>query len=462
MPGSRKERHTRASALAWLDRRINFERAVPAAATPGTFGLARVRRLLAAIGNPHRELPVVHVAGTKGKGSTVAMLAAVLQAAGHRVGRYMSPHVDTIEERICVGGRPISAADLVRAFNVVIPAVEELDRAASLRGGSGPTWFEVLTAVAFVHFARAGVDLAVLETGLGGRLDATNVSHPVLSIITSISLDHMHLLGSTIGQIAAEKAGIIKRGCPVISAAIHPDARRVIESTAARRRAPLVQLDRDFEAVYLPPDAGDPHADPLAPGRVAVTLADTRTAQPLVFPLAMRGGHQAINAAVVVMAARSLDAQGIRVTDRAVGKGLRAVSLPARIERIAEKPLVILDAAHNVASMESLVATLAPGARVFRPSVLLFAASADKQITEMLTVARGRFDHVVITRYATNPRAATVSQLVEACLRAGLPAPQVATAPAEALRLARTLATPRGLVCVAGSFFLAAEIRAVM
>jgi dihydrofolate synthase/folylpolyglutamate synthase len=462
MPGSRKERHTRASALAWLDRRINFERAVPASAAPGTFGLTRVRRLLTIIGNPHHEFPVVHVAGTKGKGSTVAMLAAVLQAGGHRVGRYLSPHVDALEERICVAGRPISAADLVRAFNVVIPAVEEMDRAASRRGGSGPTWFEVLTAVAFVHFARARVDLAVLETGLGGRLDATNVSQPVLSIITCFSLDHMHLLGSTVGQIATEKAGIIKRGCPVISSAVHPEARRVIESTAARRRAPLVQLGRDFEAVYLPADGSDHPADPLAPGCVAVTMVDTPTAQPLVFPLAMRGGHQAINAAVVVMAARSLDARGIRVSDRAVAKGLRTVSLPARIERIAEKPLVILDAAHNVASMESLVATLAPAALAFRPTVLLFAASADKQITEMLTVARGRFDHVVITRYATNPRAATVSQLVEACHRAGLPAPQVATAPAEALRLARSLATPRGLVCVAGSFFLAAEIRAVM
>jgi len=462
MPGSRKQRHTRASALAWLDRRINFERAMPATASPGTFGLARVRRLLAVIGNPHHLFPVVHVAGTKGKGSTVAMLAAVLQAAGHRVGRYMSPHVDTIEERICVGDRPISAADLVRAFNVVIPAVERMDLAASRRGGSGPTWFEVLTAVAFVHFARARVNLAVLETGLGGRLDATNVSQPVLSIITSISLDHMHLLGSTIGQIATEKAGIIKRGCPVISAAVHPEARRVIESTAARRRAALIQLGRDFEAAYLPPDAGDALHDPLAPGRVAVTLTDARPSRPLVFSLSMRGGHQAINAAVVVMAARSLHAQGIRVTERAVVKGLNAVRLPARIERIGERPLVILDAAHNVASMESLVETLALAAKTFRPTVLLFAASADKQIAEMLTVARGRFDHVVITRYATNPRAATVPQLVEACRQAGLPAPQVATAPAEALRLARSLATPRGLVCVAGSFFLAAEIREVM
>lgn len=468
MPGSRKERHTRESVLAWLDRRINFERVVPATAAPGTFGLGRVRRLLAAVGNPHELFPVVHVAGTKGKGSTVAMLAAALQAAGHRVGRYMSPHVDAIEERICVGGRPISAAHLVRAFQAVIPAVEQMDRTAARRGGNGPTWFEVLTAVAFVHFARARVDLAVLETGLGGRLDATNVSKPVLSIITSISLDHMHLLGSTVGRIATEKAGIIKRRCPVISAAIHPAARRVIESTAARRHAPLLQLGRDFESFYLPPTAlpptaaGEALSHGLAPGSVAVRIAAAPAAADIVFQLGMPGPHQAINAALVVMAARSLTARGIRVPDRAVGRGLRQVSLPARIETIAHRPLVILDAAHNVASMESLMATLADAASTFRPRVLVFAASSDKQIDEMLAVVRGHFDHVVVTRYATNPRAATVQQLVASCRRASIPSPQVATAPAEALRLARSLATPRGLVCVAGSFFLAAEIRAVL
>jgi len=462
MPTSRRPRLTRTAALAWLDRRLNFERAMPATAAPGTFGLARVRRLLAAVGNPHHRFPVVHVAGTKGKGSTVAMLAEVLRAAGYRVGRYMSPHVDRLEERICVGGRPIPAAALVRAFAEVMPAVERMDRAASRRGAACPTWFEVLTVVAFVHFARSRVDLAVLETGLGGRLDATNVSRPVLSIITSISLDHMHLLGPTVGRIAREKAGIIKRGCPVISAATHPAARRVIAATAAARRAPLCEQGRDFEATYRLPAAD---ADPLCPGSVLVR----ETGEPLragdapretLLPLGMPGPHQAVNAALVVMAVRSLVARGVcRVGDRAVAHGLRSVRLPARIETIASDPLVILDAAHNVASMESLVETLGQVGRSCRPTVLVFAASSDKQIDQMLAVTRGRFDHVVVTRYATNPRAATVPRLVEACRRAGLPAPQVATAPAEALRLARTLATPRGLVCVAGSFFLAAEIR---
>lgn len=459
MAGSHGERLTRTAALAWLDRRINFERAVPASSAPGTFGLARVRRLLAALGNPHLRLPVVHVAGTKGKGSTVAMLAAALEAAGHRVGRYMSPHVDCLEERICVAGRPISSAALVRAFAEVIPAVERMDQTAARRGAAGPTWFEVLTAVAFVHFAQARVDLAVLETGLGGRLDATNVSRPVLSIITSISLDHMHLLGGTIGRIATEKAGIIKRGCPVISAAVAPAARRVIVATAARRRAPLLQLGRDFTAEHLPPAAAA--ADALAAGRVAVTVRGADAGPTIVHALGMRGPHQAVNAALVVMAARVLSARGIAIPERAVASGLESVSLPARIERIATRPLVILDAAHNVASMESLVETLRPAVRAHRPAVLLFAASADKQIDLMLSAARGLFDHVVVTRYATNPRAATVPRLVEACRRAGLPAPEVATAPAEAFRRARALATTRGLVCVAGSFFLAAEIRGV-
>ena len=455
MPGSRKQRQTRASVLAWLDRRINFERVVPATAAPGTFGLARVRRLLSAVGDPHLRFPAVHVAGTKGKGSTVAMLAGILDAAGHRVGRYLSPHVDAIEERICVGGRPIAAADLVRAFERVIPAVERLDRAAARRGVGGPTWFEVLTAVAFVHFAHARVALAVLETGLGGRLDATNVSRPVLSIITSISLDHMHLLGPTIARIATEKAGIIKRGCPVISSACHPAARRVIAAAAARCRAPLLELGRDFRAEVVSA-AG---TDPLAPARVRVTLTDgaSRT-----FRLGMPGPHQAVNAAVAAVAAGMLDARGFPTGVAAVRRGLATTRLPARIERVGRRPLLVLDAAHNVASMTSLVETLAPALVARRPAVLVFAASEDKQIDEMLAVVVGRFDHVVVTRYATNPRAATLPRLVEACRRAGLDSPTVAAAPAEALRLARTLATADGLVCVAGSFFLAAEVRAVL
>ena len=205
-----------------------------------------MRALLKAIGNPQHHFPSAHLAGTKGKGSTAAMLAAIMQAAGYRVGCYLSPHVNRIEERICVAGKQISSPDLLAAFRIVIPAVEKLDQKASRKKISGPTWFEVLTAVAFTHFKQMQVDLAVIETGLGGRLDATNLCNPVVSLITSISLDHTEVLGNTIRAIATEKAGIIRRGIPVVSTAIHPDAFRVIVEKARAQRSKLFLLNRDF------------------------------------------------------------------------------------------------------------------------------------------------------------------------------------------------------------------------
>lgn len=446
---------TRAEAVAWLDRRVNFERVVPCG-PHGSFGLARMRRLLAAIGSPQRGLPVVHVAGTKGKGSTVAMIAAILDEAGHRVGCYLSPHVHAIEERIAINGRPIGSTALVEAFATVIPAVDAMDRTAARRGGRGPTWFEVMTAVAMLHFARSRVTLAVLETGLGGRLDATNVSEPVLSVITSISLDHMAVLGRTIGRIAGEKAGIIKRGCPVISGATAPAARRVIAATAARRRAALLQLGRDFHAHPAGDRFGSDAVEVVLPERFA---AQGRQQVPSRYLLGMPGDHQAANASLAVVAARSLDAMGYRVPAAAIAAGLRKAVLPARIETVSRRPLVVVDAAHNVASMRALLETLARPLATMQPRVLLFAASGDKQIEKMLVLAAGHFDHVVVTRYATNPRAAPVERLVAACRKAGLPAAQVAASPREALTAAKKLAGPLGIVCVAGSFFLAAEIR---
>jgi dihydrofolate synthase/folylpolyglutamate synthase len=399
---------------------------------------------------------VVHVAGTKGKGSTVAMIAEILGAAGHRVGRYMSPHVQRLEERICVDGRPLSSRDLAAAFATVIPAVEALDRAAARRGGRGPTWFEAVTAAAFVHFVRAGVDVVVLETGLGGRLDATNVCRPLVSVITSISLDHMNLLGGTIARIAAEKAGIVKRGRPVISGATHPSARRVVGATASRRRAPLLELGRDFHVSWRAVDEGDP----LAGGTVEITAPPRLAGEPLRATLAMAGRHQADNAALAAVAALELDSRGLlHVPPRAIARGLARARLPARIERVSRTPTVVVDAAHNVASMRSLVETLGLLLDGRRRRVLVFAASADKQIEEMLAEAAGRFDDVVVTRYASSSRGAALGRLVAACRGAGLPQPVVAATPAEAVAVARSRAGRDGLVCVAGSFFLAAEVR---
>ena len=458
--GDQLDAGPRAAVLGWLDSRVNYERQTPVGpGGDGSFGLARMRRLLALIGNPHDAFPVVHVAGTKGKGSTVAMIAAILGEAGLRVGRYLSPHVHRLEERIAVDGRPIPEADLLRSFATVVPAVEQLDASALRRGTRVPTWFEVVTAVAFDHFARSKVDIAVLETGLGGRLDATNVSRPVVSVITSISLDHMAILGPTVRHIATEKAGIIKRGCPVVCGARDPAARKVIVATARQRRAPLRLVDRDFTVAHAP-TAGP---TPLAGGTLLLRVGSGSGAE-YAYSLSMAGRHQADNAALAVMAIGELRRRGFRIPEKAVCAGLAAVHLPARIERIADRPLVILDAAHNVASMESLMATLeaplAATAARSAPRVLLFAASADKQIEEMLACCRGKFDRVVVTRYLTNPRAATTERLVAACAAAGLPVPTAADSPAAALAMAKKLAGARGLVCIAGSFFLATEIGA--
>ena len=233
-----------------------------------------------------------------------------------------------------------------------------------------------------------------------------------------------------------------------MSGATHPAARRVIAATAARRRSRLLQLGRDFTAAHV---AGD------ADGGAAVEVC-TADREPVRYRVGMAGRHQADNAALAVVAARQLAARGWRVTERAIASGLARTTLPARIEQVASRPLTVVDAAHNVASMEALVATLAPALDRLRPRVLVFAASADKQLEEMLAAAAGRFDHVIVTRYATNPRAAPVERLVNACRLARLPPARIAATPRAALTLARSLATGRGLVCVAGSFFLAAEL----
>lgn len=413
------------------------------------------------LGSPQDRYPVVHVAGTKGKGSTVAMIAAVLSEAGYRVGRYMSPHVHAIEERICIDGRPIGMRRLAAALERVAPAVERMDEAAMRRGGRGPTWFEAVTAMAMVEFARQGVDVAVLETGLGGRLDATNVSRPLLSVITSVSLDHMAQLGRTVAAIAREKAGIIKRGCPVVSGAVTPAARRVVATTACRRRARLYELGRDFDAIFVPPSSAD--GGGLEPGGVAFRplKAAVEKGGDAVYSLGMPGHHQAANAALAIAGVRLLASRGFAVDDAAMRRGLASVRLPARIEVIDARPRIVIDAAHNVASMKSLVATVSPAIAGHRPSVLVFAVSGDKQIPEMLGHAAGVFDELVLTRYRTNPRAATIADLQHAAGAAGFSKKRVhvAETPLDAIDLARTLAGRAGTICVAGSFFLASEVR---
>jgi dihydrofolate synthase / folylpolyglutamate synthase len=427
---------------------INYEQRAPEA---DDLKLDRMRSLLARLGDPHRRWRAVHVAGSKGKGSTAAMLAEILRASGYRTGLFTSPHLCRVEERFQVDGRPIAAEGL----NDLLAEVRDCVQSTAGAGESLPTFFEVATAVGFLYFVRRGVEAAVLEVGLGGRLDSTNVCDPEVAVVTSISFDHTKLLGDRLTSIAREKAGIIKPGRPVVSGVAVPEARAVIEQTSQARAAPLRQLGVDFHYWYHPGFVG---SDTVRKSRLAVTTWKRRWPE---MELNLLGEHQTANASVAVACVEVLRAQRWDIPDDAVSKGLGEVIWPARMEVLSRRPLVVLDCAHNVASAAALVETLQssfpPGRRL-----LLFAGSSDKDIPGMFRLLAPHFDHAFLTRYTDNPRSVAPEQLLGWWQAAGdRPATTWAT-PSEAWTAARTMAAKNDLICVTGSVFLAGEMRPLM
>lgn len=425
-------------AIAWWFAHVNFEQRAPGATD---LRLGRMYALMRALGGPHERLRIVHVAGSKGKGSTSAMLATLLQRSGYRTGLFTSPHLVRLEERFQVDGRPITRAELAQLLTDC--------RAADEARGIGPTFFEIATAAGFLHFERRGVDAVVLEVGLGGRLDSTNVCQPALSVITSISYDHTKTLGSQLWQIAREKAGILKPGRPGVSGVVLPEPRQAIEEVARSLRVPLRQAGEDFRFEYQPGRVTE--AEAVRP-RVRVTTRER------AWPwqeLNLLGEHQAANAAVVVACVEVLRELGWSVPDRAVEAGLREVDWPARMEVVRRRPLVVLDCAHNVASAQALVRTLEasfpPG-----PRALLCAASNDKDVAGMFDVLRPAFRRAVMTRYTNNARAVAPDELA----RLWGPGCEECPDPAEAL--GRVLAGGEGLACITGSVFLAGQLRPLL
>lgn len=446
--------------MAYLNARVDFERAISVPYHAREFRLDRVRELLARLGNPHQRLAVVHIAGTKGKGSTAAMVGAILTAAGRRTGVFTSPHLHGVEERIAIDGRHCSTEEFVGLLNRVIPAVDAMDAlaAAAHPPETGPTYFDITTAMGLVHFVQRGVDAAVLEVGLGGRLDSTNVCVPVVSVITSISYDHTRLLGTTLESIAREKAGIIKPGVPVVSGVLPESPRAIIRRIAEEQGCRLVERGADFDATYRPPQEVE-SASQL--GRMDFWYrAGGRQREYRDLPLRLLGRHQAANAAVALATLEELRDRGWSVPEEAVRAGLEKVIWPARIELIARRPAVIIDAAHNLASVEALVEVLDESFRVPR-RLLLFATTQDKDLRGMLGALLPRFDQVVFTRYRTNPRAVPPQQLAEAAYELSGRRWPVIDDPRAAWQSLRSAATPDDLVCVAGSFFIAAEIREI-
>jgi dihydrofolate synthase/folylpolyglutamate synthase len=442
--------------LDYLYGRLNYEwLGMPRSS--GQLRLGRMRRLLRRMGDPHLGLRIIHVAGTKGKGSTSAMIAAALSASGVRTGLYCSPHLHRLEERFTVDARPASPMELIDLVDVARHAVDQLEREDNPGGHRGPTFFEITTAMGLLHFARRNVGAVVLEVGLGGRLDSTNVIRPVVSVITSISFDHMRQLGNTLALIATEKAGILKRGRPAISGVRDPEARQAIQRVARQRRCPMREIDEDFWYEDIPPVP--PLARPTA-GSVAVRTWGRDWGR-LTLPLL--GSHQAHNVAVALA---TLDLVGEVEPDLAVKRddvvrGFAGLTWPARVEVICENPWLVVDGAHNVASATALADTLRT---CFPPTrrTLIFGTTRDKDLIGQLQALLPCFDTIIVTRYVENPRSVAPESIADQiAAMSGRPV-RITPGPVEALALARELTESSALICVTGSLFLAAEARAIL
>jgi len=430
-------------AGAWLAGLINLEkrRDWPYA----RLGLEPIRRLLERLETPHEGLRVIHVAGSKGKGSTALLAEAVLLAAGERVGTFTSPHLERWTERVRLDGREVEPRQLAAAVERVRPHVDELRRAGP---GQAPTFFDATTAAALVCFREAGVGRVILEVGLGGRLDSTNVVRPEVACITSIELEHTDKLGDTLGKIAAEKAGILKPRVPAVAGDLPREAREVVEERARELDVPLAWEGRDFRAEVL--EEG--------PAGLRVRLADGGLELEVRLPLL--GLHQASNAALALACVRR--AGGIEDTalGQAAARGLARAELPGRIELLRRAPVVLVDAAHTPASAQALARALAGLPR--RRTRLVLSISAGKHTAAILGALLPLADEVSAT-CAEPVRSLSAAELA-AAVRECAPGLEVRalSAPDQALRAAVEGLGPQDCLCVAGSVYLAGIARRVL
>lgn len=442
-------------AMHWWFARVNYELQSP---LPADLKLDRMRTLLERLGSPHERYPIVHIAGSKGKGSTAAMLSAILQRDARRIGLFTSPHLQTVEERVQVNQTTIARSDLAEVLTEIRTASAAPAPGQTLPLDAGLTFFEIATALGFLHFAQKRVDAAIVEVGLGGRFDSTNVCLPWLSIVTSISFDHTQQLGNTLASIAFEKAGIIKADRPVVSGVTQDEARQVIRRMATERHAPLHELDVDFRFEHEP---------------ALITNERERwprvrmTTQRGVGPwhtLGLIGEHQAANAALAVAAVEVLRERGFAVSDEAVTQGLAQVRWPARLEIAARRPLMLLDCAHNVASAEALATALVASFPVSGGGRrrLIFAGNKDKDVAGMLAVLAPVFDAVYLTRFANSPRALPPEQVVPLLPEKLRGAATVCATASDVLQQIRRDGRPEDVNCAAGSVFLAGELRSLL
>lgn len=427
-------------AIEYLYSLTDYEKRRIERYTPETLDLSRVERLLEVVGNPHRKYPAAHIAGTKGKGSTAAIMESVLRAAGYRTGFYTSPHLHTFRERIRVGGSLISRAEVVALVEEFRPLIAQVP---------GVTTFEAITAMAFTHFARQRVDVLVAEVGLGGRLDATNVLLPEVSVITSLSLDHTCILGETLPEIAYEKAGIIKPGIPVVSAPQQPEAIHVIEEVSQALRAPLIEVGRDW---VWDPGPFDLDGQFFAARRVK-SGGDELAGD---YWLPLLGRHQLENGTTALAALQVLQERGFALSHQSVEAGMRNVSWPGRLEILERDPLVVVDCAHNPYSAQVLRTALGEWFP-HHSWVLIFGAFVDKDIAGMLRVLLPIADYLIVTR-SQHPRAAAPIEVADIVASIGGGA-EVAVNVPRAFQRALAAMEPGSGVLVTGSVSLVGEAR---
>lgn len=396
-------------------------------------GLENIRRLLAETGDPHRSYPVVHVGGTNGKGSVVAILDAMLRAAGYRTGRFTSPHLITVRERFLVNGHLIADEALDEHIDTF--------RTIAEREGLRPTFFEVCTAVAFRHFAEQSVDIALIEVGMGGRFDSTNVVAPAVAVITNVALEHTKYLGDTAEAIAFEKAGIIKQNTPVVVGETHPGPRDVILKRASELEAPVRLLEQDFGYLI----EGGPYDQRFSYRDGGLHLEQV--------PLALPGRYQGFNAALAVAAAQELERSFEYLGVETIEAGLKTARWPCRLERVLDRPEVIIDVAHNAAGAEKLAEALP------RRCVFILAIANDKDAEAIIGILAEKADLLILTRFEGS-RALPLDTL---CERAGKHDYERVETLDEAIAFGVEQARGLGIpLVIAGSLFTAGQARQIL
>jgi len=434
---------TFSAAVEYLQNQTNYERRRKVTYNEDTFKLDGMRKLLTALGNPQEKVAMIHVAGTNGKGSTIAMISSMLMGNGYTVGAYTSPHLIDIRERIVVNNEMIDEELFTSLIKDVVEAASELD--------FSPTFFELVTATAFKYFAEQAVDIAVIETGLGGRLDSTNVITPIMTLLTKIDLEHTHLLGDTVEDIAREKAGIFKASIPAISAHQSEEVTAVLRQCAEETKTSVnvIAQDIEFSARFGGGQDGKQHT------RICVITED---AQYMHIPVPLAGEHQATNCALAISAINELKKLGYAFENIKMYDSLATTTISGRMEMVWDRPNILVDVAHDPTALQALIKSV--GAHVpYDSMICVFGAAQDKDIDAMLQKISLGADKIIFTQAKGHQRAAEPKILQKRFAEISGKMTQIANTLPEALELAAQAASQEDLICVTGGFHIVGETK---